>query len=141
MLHLEPVRAEDFEALFALRMAAMHDGLARLGPVNIERSRTRFSGQFEPEFMSWIVREGQRIGFTKLQPRDGHLHIDHLFIRPDAQCGGAGGWVLDRAKAQGLDITLSALKLSEANTFYLRHGFVQTGEGELDIHYRWSAPR
>jgi len=141
MLSLAPIIADDFDALFELRMASMLENLQRLGLGDRQRSLDRFRSQFEPEFMSWILRDGERIGFTKLQARDGHLHIDHLFIQPGRQGGGAGAWVLDRAKSRGLDITLSTLKLSPANAFYLQHGFVKTGEEEFDIQYRWSAPR
>ncbi|MBV8604535.1 MAG: GNAT family N-acetyltransferase [Pelomonas sp.] len=145
-LSLAPVQADDFDALFALRMGAMRESLARLGLGDVERSRARFQGQFEPAFMRWIVRTNdagasERIGFTKLQPVDDHLHIDHLFLRADAQGAGAGSWVIEQAQAQGRDITLSALKLSAANRFYLRHGFKQVGEDEYDLQYRWSAPR
>jgi hypothetical protein len=35
---------------------------------------------------------------------------------------------------------LSALKQSAANRFYLRHGFVQVGESEFDLDYRWHRP-
>ncbi|WP_077037365.1 GNAT family N-acetyltransferase [Pelomonas sp. KK5] len=139
MLSLVPVTAEDFDALFELRMASMLENLQRLGLGDRQRSLERFRGQFEPEYMSWILRDGERIGFTKLQPRDGHLHIDHLFIAPGRQGGGVGSWVLERAKSQGRDITLSTLKLSPANEFYLRHGFEKTGEEEFDVQYRWSA--
>jgi GNAT superfamily N-acetyltransferase len=141
MLSLEPITADDFDALFELRMASMLENLQRLGLGYRQRSLERFRSQFEPEYMSWILRDGERIGFTKLQPRDGHLHIDHLFIEPGRQGSGVGRWVLDRAKSHGQDITLSTLKLSPANEFYLRQGFVPTGEQEFDIQYRWSAPQ
>ena len=32
------------------------------------------------------------------------------------------------------------LAQSAANRFYLRHGFVQVGEGEFDLNYRWATP-
>jgi hypothetical protein len=41
------------------------------------------------------------------------------------------------ARTQGLDITLTALVQSDANRFYLRHGFVLEGEEGVDLHYRW----
>jgi GNAT superfamily N-acetyltransferase len=62
-----------------------------------------------------------------------------LFLRSDVQGGGIGSWVLHWAKSHGKDITLTTLKLSAANRFYLRHGFEQTGEGEFDNEYRWKA--
>jgi len=142
-LAFEPVLAEDFDVLFTLRMAAMQESLARLGLGDRQRSLERFTGQFEPEWMRWILKNGERIGFTKLKPSGNHLHIDHLFIRPGAQGGAVGAWVLDWAKgvarAQRQDLTLRALKLSDANRYYQRHGFEQVGEGELEIEYRWKA--
>jgi GNAT superfamily N-acetyltransferase len=89
---------------------------------------------------------GERIGFITLRPDVAAvrpaLHLDHLYIRPAFQGQGSGAWALDwakaQARAQGLDITLSALKLSDANRFYLRHGFVQVDASEFDLDYRWS---
>jgi len=37
-------------------------------------------------------------------------------------------------------VTLSALRGSDSNRFYRRHGFVQTGEGEWDIDYLRDCP-
>ena len=139
MLSFAPITADDFDALFALRMAAMQDSLARLGLGDGQRSLERFTGQFEPAWMQWVLRDGERIGFTKLKPVDDHLHIDHLFIKPGAQGGGVGAWVLDWAKSHGRDLTLAALKLSDSNRFYQRHGFEPVGEGEFEIEYRWKA--
>ena len=44
-------------------------------------------------------------------------------------------WVFAQADAAQLPLELCALKGSDANRFYLRHGFVKTGEGEWDIDY------
>jgi len=35
-------------------------------------------------------------------------------------------------------MTLSALKQSAANRFYVRHGFVPVAQSDFDIDYRWS---
>ena len=71
------------------------------------------------------------------------LKLHHLYLTPAAQGDGIGTWVLEQVKAeartQGRDVKLEALKQSDANRFYLHHGFVQTGEEEFDLLYCWSA--
>ena len=56
-----------------------------------------------------------------------------------AQGEGIGSWVLTQvlqeADAQGKAVSVTALKHSDANRFYLRHGFVLQAEGEWDLYY------
>ena len=47
-------------------------------------------------------------------------------------------WVKAQGRAAGQDITLGALRGSDANRFYLRHGFRLVEEQEFDLEYRWS---
>ena len=74
--------------------------------------------------------------------RADDLLLDHLYIDPAAQGHGIGSWVMQQvlanADARRLPVAVTALKHSAANRFYQRHGFVPVGEGELEIHYRWS---
>jgi len=127
-------------------MEALRPSLERLGRFDPVRARERLAAGFKPEHMQHINLDGQRIGFITLRPDDGAglhaLHLDHLYIRPACQGQGIGAWALNWAKeqaaGQGCDITLSALKHSASNRFYLRHGFVQVGESEFDLDYRWS---
>ena len=140
-LSFEPVIASDFEDLFALRMDAMRESLLRIGLGDPQRSRERFAGQFDPLWMQHILRDGKRIGFVQLRPDGDHLHLDNLYVRPGCQGEGIGAWALDWAKGvareHGQDLTLNALKLSDSNRFYQRHGFVQESQEEFDIQYRW----
>ncbi len=140
-LCLEPVQASDFEALHALRMAAMRESLERLGRFDPERSRERLAAGFAPEHMRHICVDGRRIGFLTLLPEGEALHLKHLYIEPAAQGQGAGAWVMAWIQSQGRDVMLCAMRGSDANRFYQRHGFVQTGEQAFDIEYRWSAPQ
>jgi GNAT superfamily N-acetyltransferase len=143
---LRPVSAADFEEMVALRVEALRESLERLGRFDPARARERLAAGFKPEHMQHIALDGQRIGFITLRPDKGAvplvMHLDHLYIRPACQGQGIGAWALDRAKTQaaeqGCHITLSALKNSDANRFYLRHGFVQVGESEFDLDYLWS---
>ena len=138
-VNFEPVLDGDLDALFALRMEVMRESLYRLGLTDVRVSRDRYDLQCRSGALQHILRDGERIGFVQLIPADDHLHLVQLFLRSDVQGGGIGSWVLNWAKSHGKDITLTTLKLSAANRFYLRHGFEQTGEGEFDNEYRWKA--
>lgn len=141
------VAPEDFEAMLAIRVEALRESLERLGRFDPARARERLAAGFSPRHMQHIMLGGQRIGYLTLRPLPDSvpaaLQIDHLYIRPQYQGRGAGAWALDWAKtqaaAQGCDLSLSALKQSAANRFYLRHGFVQVAESDFDVDYRWSA--
>lgn len=140
-LHFEPVVAQDFEALAALREAALRESLERLGLFSPERSRERLRSNFRPGFMRHIVHEGKRVGLLTLWPEGDALKLQHLYLAPDSQRLGIGAWVLEQvkaeARAQSRDLKLEALPQSEANRFYQRHGFVQVGQAEFDIFYVW----
>jgi len=131
--------------MLAIRVAALRESLERLGRFDPDRARERLKAGFKPEHMQHITRDDARIGFITLRPDAVAvapvLRLDHLYIQPACQNQGIGAWALDWAKAQaavqGCDITLSALKDSDANRFYVRHGFVQIDESEFDLDYRW----
>ena len=141
-LRLVPVRAEDFEDLLALRIAAMRDSLERAGLFDPSRARQRFEGQFDPA-CSWHIEQGPaRAGLLTLKVQAGALRVEHLYIHPHHQNQGVGAWALEQAKTHarqlGLDLTLAALRASDANRFYQRHGFLPVGSTDVDIEYRWS---
>lgn len=144
-LHFEPVEASDFEALAALREAALRESLERLGLFQSERSRARLLAQFRPECMRHIVCDGERVGLLTLWPEGNALKLQHLYVEPSHQNCGVGAWALAQAQReaweQGCDLVLEALKQSDSNRFYLRHGFVAVGEEEFDVLYRWTPDR
>lgn len=143
-LRYEPVGEADFEALLALRIEAMRPSLERLGRFDPQRARSRLRATFRPEHTWSIELDGQRVGFYALRPDGDGLRLDHLYLRPDASGQGLGGQVLrrilDEADRLGLPVRVGALRGSDSNRFYRRHGFVQTGEGEWDIDYLRPAP-
>jgi len=109
-LYFEPVVETDFEALAALREAALRESL-------------------------------ERVGLLTLFPEGDALKLQHLYLAPGSQGLGIGAWAMEQvkaqARAQGRDVKLEALPQSDANRFYLRHGFVLEGEEEFDLLYRW----
>lgn len=136
---LQGARADDFEALHALRLRAMRESLERLGRYDPAHARKRLAAGFAPEQTQHIVVSGARVGFVVLKRLSHALRLDHLCIDPSAQRRGVGSavlrWACAQADAELLPLELVALKGSDANRFYLRHGFVEVGEGEWDIDY------
>jgi len=136
---LQPVSPSDFEALVAVRIAAMRESLERVGRFDPARARERLRQSFTPEHTQWILRDNERVGFCTFRPAADGFHLDHLYVLPECQSRGVGGEVLRRllaeADRQGRPVRVGALKESGSNRFYQRHGFSQTGESEWDIYY------
>ncbi|MFY3151029.1 GNAT family N-acetyltransferase [Achromobacter xylosoxidans] len=139
-----PVGEADFDALLAIRIEAMRDSLERLGRFDPERARARLRATFRPDHAWFIERDGARIGFYALRPDGDGLRLDHLYVVPAAQGLGVGGQVLGRllrdADLRGLPVRVGALRGSDSNRFYRRHGFEPVAESEWDIDYLRPAP-
>lgn len=139
-----PVGEADFDALLAIRIEAMRDSLERLGRFDPERARARLRATFRPDHTWFIERDGARIGFYALRPDGDGLRLDHLYVVPAAQGLGMGGQVLGRllrdADLRGLPVRVGALRGSDSNRFYRRHGFEPVAESEWDIDYLRPAP-
>jgi GNAT superfamily N-acetyltransferase len=139
-VELKPADEADFESLLSLRLAAMRESLERAGHFDPQRARERLSRGFNPAHTRHILVDGQLVGFVVVIPRERDWLLDHLYIHPSAQGQGVGSQVLQQvlkeADARHLPISLTALKHSEANRLYLRHGFVLEAEGEWDLYYR-----
>lgn len=139
------VQAEDFEALLALRVAAMRPSLEALGRFDPARARERFAGQFHPAAMRWIEADGERVGLLTVHREHDPWHVQHLYVAPGHQGRGVGRWALDgvrrEASAAGVAVELEALNGSDAHRFYQRHGFQVLAVHELDTRYRWEPAR
>jgi GNAT superfamily N-acetyltransferase len=136
---LEAAQAGDFASLLALHRLAMRESLERLGRYDDRRLHDRLAAAFDPAHTRHIVVDGARVGFLVLKTLSHAMRLNHLEIGPAHQRRGIGHqvmqWIVAQADREQLPIELVALKGSAANRFYLRHGFVATGEGEWDIDY------
>ncbi|CAB3770997.1 GNAT family acetyltransferase [Burkholderia sp. MSh2] len=129
----------DADTLVAIRIAAMRDSLERIGRFDPQRARERFLASFDPALCRFIEADGVRAGFFVVRPKDDHWLLDHLYIVPAHQGKGIGAAVLRNVLAQAdarrVPVRVGALRGSDSNRFYARHGFVQTDEAEWDIYY------
>ena len=140
---LAPASNADIDHLAALRVKAMRDSLERVGRFDPVRAGERLRSSFCAEYTRHILVAGERVGFVVVKPQVDGLLLDHLYVRPSSQGLGIGARVLAmvfaEADALGLAIHVGALKESDSNRFYLRHGFTQASVGEWDIYYVRSA--
>lgn len=118
----------------------MQESLTRMGRFDPQRARDRLLSAFSPAHTRHIVLNGERVGFVVVKPHGDGLRLDHLYIKPGHQGQGVGAAVLAdvlaRADRQACDVQLTALRGSEANRFYLRHGFVLVEQTEFDNLYQ-----
>ncbi|WP_394780268.1 GNAT family N-acetyltransferase [Undibacterium sp.] len=136
-------RDEDFESLLALRIAAMRPSLERVGRFDPQRARERLRETYDAAATRVIVTDGKDAGFVAVRPLPAEsspgLLLDHLYLHPDWQGKGLGMWALRQVFAEadkaGLPLHVGALRGSDANNFYLKHGFVHSSDSEWDIYY------
>lgn len=138
-VEFRPVTGNDGEALAALRVEAMRSSLERVGRFDPDRARARFLDAFVPECTQAVWVGGLLAGFFVVRQRDDGLLLDHLYLQASHQGRGIGAAVLQKvfaqADASGLDLRVGALRESDANRFYLRHGFVLESQAEFDNYY------
>jgi len=138
-LTFPPATRSDVEALVAIRIAAMRNSLERIGRFDPQRARERFLASFDPALCRFIEADGVNAGFFVVRPQEDHWLLDHLYIVPGHQGKGIGAAVLRRilveADEKRVPVRVGALRGSDSNRFYARHGFVQADEAEWDIYY------
>jgi len=138
-LTLEPCTPDDAAHLAELRVLAMRPSLERIGRFDKERARQRLLVNFAAEYTRLIKQDGLLAGFLLLRPQDHDLLLDHFYLHPDFQQRGLGSaviaLVLAEADKLGKIIHVGALRGSNANRFYLRHGFVLREVAEFDNYY------
>lgn len=142
-LTLQPAVAADAAALADLRVLAMRESLERLGRFDPERARQRLLSAFDAGCTWHLTTGAQRVGFVVLRREAGAWVLDHLYVHPAHQGRGLGEavlhWVFAQADAAGLPVRLGALRDSDANRFYQRHGFVLQAQTDWDNHYERAA--
>ncbi|MCR5869224.1 GNAT family N-acetyltransferase [Aquincola sp. J276] len=136
---LRPAETVDAQALADLRVRAMQPSLERVGRFDPQRARQRLLASFDPQYTRWIVADGQQVGVLVLRPQADAWLLDHLYLRPGCQGQGIGAavmrLVLAEVDAAGAALRVVALRGSDANRFYRRHGFGLVQEDAHDLYY------
>lgn len=130
---------EDIDALANIRVRAMRESLSRIGRFHPDVARARLVDTYDPLTCRFILVDGEKAGVIDVRERDAHVLIHHLYLLPAYQGAGIGSTILRQiladARRSGLPVITGALHGSEANRFYIRHGFIKTGSKDVDNYY------
>ena len=136
---LQAASERDAHSLAALRVRAMQPSLEQLGRFDPQRARARFLDGFCAAHTRHVVQDGTHVGVVVVRPGAEVLLLEHLYIAPEHQGRGLGACVLNavfaEADALGLPMRVGALKGSDSNRFYLRHGFRLVEQAAWDNYY------
>jgi len=87
-------------------------------------------------FLVWVIEaDGEVAGVVVNQVHDDHLLLDTVAVAPGAQGHGYGALLLARAEDDARELGLPEVRLltnvamTENQTFYPRHGYIETGRG------------
>jgi N-acetylglutamate synthase-like GNAT family acetyltransferase len=138
-VQIRRARPSDVEAVVALVESAYRGDTSRAGWTTeadlLDGQRT------DPEEVLSVLDDlvvaeddGELVGCCTLIPRDGHAYFGMFAVRPGLQGGGVGTRLLVAAEelalehgAKRVEMTVIASR-SELIAFYLRRGYVETGE-------------
>ena len=87
----------------------------------------------------WVIdADGEIAGVIVNEVHDDHLLIDTVAVAPGAQGHGYGALLLARAEDDARELGLPEVRLytnqamTENQTFYPRHGYIETARGRQD---------
>ena len=91
----------------------------------------------------WVIEaDGEVAGVVVNEVHDDHLLLDTVAVAPGAQGHGYGALLLARAENDARELGLSEVRLltnqamTENQTFYPRHGYIETARGRQEGYDR-----
>jgi ribosomal protein S18 acetylase RimI-like enzyme len=142
-IRLQPATWDDFDFLWALHQAAMHDYVDRTWCWDPAVQETHFAKSFDPAALQIIHADGVAAGYLSVKRQPESMHLAAIALEPGFQKRGIGTALLrtlmDEAAAGGLPVDLQVLKVNPARQLYERLGFRVYEETET--HYRMTTAR
>lgn len=140
---LRPATPDDYDFAFHVHCAAMRPSVEQTYGWAEDRQARYFQENFNPGEREIVRYSGVDVGVLSVEERAGCLFLAVIEILPAYQRRGIGttiiGRLQQRAKENGVPMTLQVLKTNQARALYKRLGFVLTGETDTHYQMRWSA--
>ena len=138
-------KEEHFEPLLELRIAVMRGHLERVFRYEPSRARRIFREHFDEPGLRLILTGEEVAGCVGFRIGAEQIKIDSFYLQQRHHNTGLGTAILKillaEADALELPIRLEVLTGSQADRFYLRHGFVKLREDAIEGEYERPAPQ
>jgi len=137
-IELADVPKSEFEGGFAAIKQGIYPYVESVFGWDDEFQRERLSRVYQPQWFSWILQGGERVGLLCCKPYDNALHVHLLIISPQYQGRQLGSAVMERlhreAEREGKSrVTLSSFTRNQgALRFYERLGY-KVVEGDQEF--------
>ena len=111
--------------------------------VYAERTWGTWNGRadLDPTHDRIVQLAGRDIGLIGVDRRSDHWLLNKLYLLPEHQNQGIGGFLLERlkddARSAQATLRLTVLEINPARRFYERHGFVLTHTIPPRHHMEW----
>lgn len=129
---LRSATAADYDFLYALHVATMHDYVAATWGWDDAVQQAMFRERFTPEPRQIVLVAGDPVGVIQAARREHDCYVAEIEIHPDQQGQGLGTALLRAVLAQAaqdqVPTRLQVLRSNPAQHLYQRLGFVQEGE-------------
>lgn len=124
---------QDREAIYQLYRLVMRGFISDIWGWDEQWQRTDFSTHFDPRGVTLAFQDGELVGYSHVEHRDGQLFIRMIVVHPRYQRKGIGKKLLESviasASEQSKNVGLEVFKINDvAREFYERHGFNVEGE-------------
>jgi GNAT superfamily N-acetyltransferase len=146
-------KAEDAETLTEIAHAAKRHWGYPENWIRAWRDILTMRPEFIAENTAYCAIEDDRpIGFYILTREADGIHLDHLWVLPDAMGRGIGRALFEHAAAQAVELKFDSIKIESdpnAEDFYTRMGAIRVGTAVSEVEgtrrelprmeYRWSS--
>jgi ribosomal protein S18 acetylase RimI-like enzyme len=124
---------QDREAIYQLYRLVMRGFISDIWGWDEQWQRTDFSTHFDPHGVTLAFQDGELVGYSHVENRDGQLFIRMIVVHPRYQRKGIGKKLLESVIAsageQSRSVGLEVFKINDvARAFYEKHGFNVGGE-------------
>ena len=135
MTLLQPITNFEYELAFEIYERYMKQVIGEAFGWEDGFQRDGFNANLRPEWFSWVISSGEKVGLVCGRLKDTSLHIHLLIVFEKFQRQGYAASIASalhvKASKQGLDLTLSCLKNNNpAMSLYTGLGFVASSEDE-----------
>jgi ribosomal protein S18 acetylase RimI-like enzyme len=142
-IELRQATPDDYDFVFSVHCAAMRTSVEQTYGWDEDWQIRYFREHFDPAERQIIRYCGTDVGYISIEEQKTHFFLNSIAILPAYQGRGIGTTLIrrlqQRARKEGVPVTLQVFKVNPARALYERLGFKVTGETDTHCRMKWSS--